>query len=51
VFEFHGWVTVYVDDRDDPEMDVMRVRRRFLVALCPNRGAAMGVAFAAGGLA
>jgi len=31
VFEFHGWVTVRVDDRDDPEMDVMRVREQHAI--------------------
>lgn len=27
MFEFHGWVNVNVDDRDDPEMDVLRSRQ------------------------
>ena len=28
MFEFHGWVTVRVDDRDDPDMDVKRGREQ-----------------------
>jgi len=26
VFEFHGWATIRIDDRDDPDMDVIRSR-------------------------
>jgi hypothetical protein len=26
VFEFHGWATVRADDRDDPDLDVLRRR-------------------------
>jgi hypothetical protein len=26
VFEFHGWATIRVDDRDDPDLDVLRRR-------------------------
>jgi hypothetical protein len=32
LFEFHGWVTIRVDDRDDPDMAVVRSRENEAVA-------------------
>jgi hypothetical protein len=32
VFEFHGWVTIRVDDRDDPDMSVVRGREEAAIA-------------------
>ena len=32
MFEFHGWATIRVDDRDDPDLAVMRHREEEAVA-------------------
>lgn len=32
MFEFHGWATIRVDERDDPDMDVVRGREEAAIA-------------------
>lgn len=32
MFEFHGWATIRVDDRDDPDMDVVDSREEEAIA-------------------